>query len=697
MLKLLVFLLTTVFISCGENSVDKVRDTFYEEWTVYWGFGESVQNDLGKSVAVSKDGSIFVAGDNIEFSYQSESLENDDKPFFLTKISPDGTIIWSVLNDSIGTVIEGKTIATDSRNNCFVVSNRNDYLLITKFNNAGTIVLSRPFDKKFYIRSIAIDKSGNIFVGGINDTSKKPYLMKTDSEGIKLWEREWDEENHLMVESVAVDISGNVYVVGRTEDNSDSEGGGDRSESFIVKFDGNGKKLWSKNWGVPEKWTIGNSISVDTDGYVFVSGMTSGTYEGNESSGDTDIFVTKFNIASEIEWTKQFGTDAWDSGYSLTVDGKGHVVVTGSASNSEYCKNEECRESFLISVFDYDGNNKYLKEWSNGEQSNIFSISSDMKGNVFFTGHNENSDNEGSVFLTRFSLNGSDTEIVDNENNDEDFEIDEENCRQPNGGISNFAIITHEEDKCANPGERTFKMLHLVEPADHPIVDSQNPEMICSMTIDSIVGGEIENFSADATIPESDYYYVSEKQKFTDISGTSEGEKCWNADRYTIRFNGYDSTLFNDSMIGKKIVFYTIWNYWGSAKVAAVAHEDGTWIAVNGIMPDKFSLKPDSIVYRSTMLDCATLCVYGYGLDEDIPNYTIQPPVQFDIDGVDDVILIRNGESQIIGDFEYYADFSVAISDKDPDGKFTVGADYDPLPSQNGQFYFSILNIDALK
>ena len=97
------------------------------------------------------------------------------------------------------------------------------------------------------------------------------------------------------------------------------------------------------------------------------------------------------------------------------------------------------------------------------------------------------------------------------------------------------------------------------------------------------------------------------------------------------------------------------------------------------------------------MLDCATLCVYGYGLDEDIPNYTIQPPVQFDIDGVDDVILIRNGESQIIGDFEYYADFSVAISDKDPDGKFTVGADYDPLPSQNGQFYFSILNIDALK
>jgi hypothetical protein len=606
--------------------------------------------------------------------------------------------MWSVLNGSIGMVIEGKTIATDSRNNCFVVSNRNDYLLITKFNSAGKIELSRPFDKKFIIQSIAIDKSGNIFVGGFNNTSKKPYLMKTDGEGIKLWEKEWDEENHFMVESVAVDVSGDVYVVGRTEDDPDSDGGGDRSESFIVKFDGNGKKLWSKNWGVPKKWTIGNSIFVDIDGSIFVSGMTSGTFEENISAGDTDIFVTKFNPGSDIEWTKQFGTDAWDSGYSMTVDGKGHVVVTGSASNSEYCKNKGCRESFLISVFDYDGNNKYSKEWSNGEQSNIFSISSDMKGNVFFTGHNENSDNEGSVFLTRFSLNGSDTEIVDNENNDENFEIDEENCRQPNGGISNFAIVTYEEDKCANPGERTFKMLHLVEPKEHPITDHENHEMICTMTIDSIVGGEIENFSADATIPESDYYYVSEKQKYTDISGTSEGEKCWDAERYTIRFNGYDKEMFIDSMIGKKITFYTIWSYWGMAKVAAVSHEDGTWIALNNVSAEKFGLKPETTINKTGMLECTTLCVYGMGYNgNDIRNYTIQPPVMFSIDGVGGFVLTRNGESVVSEGFEYYSDFSVAISGKDPDGIFTVEADYDPLPSPTGQSYFSILNIGALK
>ena len=290
-----------------------------------------------------------------------------------------------------------------------------------------------------------------------------------------------------------------------------------------------------------------------------------------------------------------------------------------------------------------------------------------------------------------------DEKAVTDEDVENNAEIDEENCKQPNGGISNFATVTYEEDKCANPGERTFKMLHLVEPADHPIVDSQNPEMICSMTIDSIVGGEIENFSADATIPESDYYYVSEKQKYTDISGTSEGEKCWNADRYTIRFNGYDKEMFIDSMIGKKITFYTIWSYWGMAKVAAVSHEDGTWIALNNVMAEKFGLKPETIISQSGTLKCTTLCVYGYGLEEGIPNYTIQPPVEFRVDGDSRYVLTRNGESVFAGGYEFYSDFSVAIADEDPDGIFTVEADYDPLPSPTGQFYFSILNIDALK
>jgi len=282
-------------------------------------------------------------------------------------------------------------------------------------------------------------------------------------------------------------------------------------------------------------------------------------------------------------------------------------------------------------------------------------------------------------------------EVIDEEN-------DKENCRPPDGGTDTFVKVTYEEDKCAYSGERTFKMLHLVEPADHTAVYPDIPEKKCVMTIDNIEGGEIENFSAGVEIPESDFYYVSEKQIYTDISGTAEGDKCWGADRYTIRFSGYDRDLFNDSMIGKKIVFYTVWNYRAGTKVNIVAYEDNTWIIINGFALGAPELNPGINVYKSTMLQCATHCVYGMSHNGfDIPNYTIQPPVQFDVEGLDEVVLIRNGESQIIGDYEFYADFSVAISDKDPDGIFTVTADYDPLPSPNGQFYFSVLNIGALK
>ncbi|HSW61170.1 MAG TPA: hypothetical protein VLJ60_10245, partial [bacterium] len=290
----------------------------------------------------------------------------------------------------------------------------------------------------------------------------------------------------------------------------------------------------------------------------------------------------------------------------------------------------------------------------------------------------------------------NDQDISETDDLDDDSLIDEENCRQADGGISNFAKVTYEEDKCANPGERTFRMLHLVEPVDHPTVNPEFPEMTCSMIIDKIEGGEINNFTSN--MEESLFYVAIEKQKYTDISGVAEGIKCWNADRYTIRFNGYDRDLFNESMIGKKILFYTIWDYSGQSKVNVVTMEDGTWIAVNGFANNEEGLKPEINVYKSSMLQCETLCVYGTGYnDENIPNYTIQPPVQFDVEDLDEVVLIRNGESQIIGDYEFYADFSVAISSKDPDGIFTVEADYDPLPPQNGQFYFSVINIGALK
>ena len=281
---------------------------------------------------------------------------------------------------------------------------------------------------------------------------------------------------------------------------------------------------------------------------------------------------------------------------------------------------------------------------------------------------------------------------IDKENPDDDY------CRSGNGGVDNFTTVNYDEDKCANPGERNFKMLHIAYPSEHPIEDAGNPEMTCTMTVKSIEGGEFENFQSGSMIGESDYNVFISNQNYTDISGSAEGEKCWNSDHYTIRFNGYSKTLFSDSLIGKKISFYTVWNYWGIAKVAAVAHEDGTWIALNSVSADKFDLKPDIDVFRSTRLACTILCVFGMGYNgNDIRNYTIQPPVEFDIDGVNDTILVRNGEVLVSGDFEYYADFSVAIADEDPDGKFTVEADYDPLPSSSGQFYFSILNIGALK
>jgi len=306
-----------------------------------------------------------------------------------------------------------------------------------------------------------------------------------------------------------------------------------------------------------------------------------------------------------------------------------------------------------------------------------------------------------SDYGAQFPENYDKNKIVEDENEtyDQDSESpDDDFCSPGNGGVGNFTTVIYTDDKCAYPGERNFRMLHIVYPADHPFENATNPEKSCTMTIESIEGGEFETYQSASMIEESDYNVFVKNQKYTDISGSAKGYKCWDSDNYTIRFSGYNKILFNESLIGKDVTFHTAWSYRGGAKVVAVAHEDGTWIVLNNVPADSLGLKPTTTIFRSGMLSCTTLCVLGMGYNgNDIRNYTVQPPVEFRIDGVEDYVLTRNGESLVSGDYEYYSDFSVDIADEDPDGKFTVEADYDPLPSSSGQFYFSILNIGALK
>jgi hypothetical protein len=61
---------------------------------------------------------------------------------------------------------------------------------------------------------------------------------------------------------------------------------------------------------------------------AYVVGRTAGQFPGQESKGNWDAFVTKFDESCNQLWTRQFGTEAADAATSVAVDGTG-VYLTG--------------------------------------------------------------------------------------------------------------------------------------------------------------------------------------------------------------------------------------------------------------------------------------------------------------------------------------------------------------------------------
>ena len=304
------------------------------------------------------------------------------------------------------------------------------------------------------------------------------------------------------------------------------------------------------------------------------------------------------------------------------------------------------------------------------------------------------------IFIAVFFTSSCGSDITDSGDSDNDRYSE---CVTRD--YSNFVADLTGDESCVYPGERSFRLVHFVEPANHEIIMS-SPK-VYAMIIDKIESGEIKNFST-ASMPESPYRFSSEKLKYTDISGIPEGEKCFDTDRYTIRFSGYDRSFFKDSMIGKKIFMHVYGNYMDGAVIYLITHENGTWIVLstagsggykwNSVNQPGFEeLTSEITAVQKDNPSCEEICVIEeYSAAKKIIDYTFQPPVEIEIDGEEPVIL-RNGEVKVADNFEYFSDFSVTVSENDPDGKFTIGYDADPAPSSNGQFYFSILNIKALE
>lgn len=172
--------------------------------------------------------------------------------------------------------------------------------------------------------------------------------------------------------AVTYDASSNIYVTGS------SMGSGSNLDYATVKYNSIGQEQWAVRYNGPANFIdIGNAITVDASGNVYVTGISTGI------TSFTDYATVKYNSAGQQQWVARYNgpSNGTDEAFSVEVDGSGNVYVTGqslSGTNYDYA------------TIKY--NSSGVQQWAsryNGPQSSIDNAAAlkvDGSGNVYVTG-----------------------------------------------------------------------------------------------------------------------------------------------------------------------------------------------------------------------------------------------------------------------------------------------------------------------
>lgn len=227
----------------------------------------------------------------------------------------------------------------------------------------------------------------------------------------RLWSRIWGSTTQDIAFSVAVDLAGNVYVAGRTAGSFHGQINPGNQCAFLSKYRGDGILEWTRLWG-PNTFSEATGVAVDSTNGVYVAGSTFGGFYGQEHAGGWDIFLSKFNSEGGREWTRIWGSTAWEEATGIAIDPANRVAVTGYTQGSFDGQTAPGKSDLFVSTVRPDGNRDWTRIWGSALFDSGAAVAADGKGYIHVLGYTAGSFddqiNHGpyDIVITRFAPNG---------------------------------------------------------------------------------------------------------------------------------------------------------------------------------------------------------------------------------------------------------------------------------------------------
>ncbi len=244
------------------------------------------------------------------------------------------------------------------------------------------------------LQGIACDPSGNVCITGFTEAALSGnshsggtdmFVAKYDAAGRELWTRQLGTVESDQGAALACDGVGNIYVTGHTSGSFEGKTNAGGADIFLIKLEPSGKILWIKQFGTSES-EYGLSVAADYDGNVYVVGDTYGKLTGTRNYGEADVFIMKFDPSGDRLWGAQFGTASAEHTKMVAIDISGNIYVTGDTSGSLEPKVAFGGYDIFLAKYNPYGDQLWLKQI--GTAGNDFSggVAGDNAGNIYISG-----------------------------------------------------------------------------------------------------------------------------------------------------------------------------------------------------------------------------------------------------------------------------------------------------------------------
>ena len=348
--------------------------------------------DSAAAIAVDALGNAYVTGyttsSNFPLVAPIGNTLRGGRDAFVFKLNGSGSqLIYSTYFGG-GGWDQGTSIAVDAGGNAYVAGDTQSADLpvlgaaqssfggqtdafVSKFTTAGALSSSTFLggSGQEHAGAVAVDSSGNIYVGGGTSSTNFPLASATQGVNgggqdafltkLKTGGSSFAFSTYLggsgtgflpeQINAVAVDAAGNAYVAGVTNSTDfPVTSGAFRSiangmqDAFAAKFSASGALSYSTYLGgTTSNWASG--IAVDSGGNSYIAGNTTSVDFPVSSpvqpafGGNYDAFILELNATgTALNFSTYYGGSGSDSANAIAVDGAGNIYAAGATASSDF-------------------------------------------------------------------------------------------------------------------------------------------------------------------------------------------------------------------------------------------------------------------------------------------------------------------------------------------------------------------------